>query len=529
MRTAWPITLVFAATYLAITPAFFTTTATIDDANFYLLPFLGIDDPLVEIARYVASPGWHVLMLGLNSQLDVIPATRVIQLLAAVLYLYWSVRLGDDRWGWWGGLVSGTFGLCSSFLVGLLAGGIPHSFVPGAFMWLLHGVLAWDRAGVASATLFAGLFCPQAMAIGGLYSLIQWTRESLREWRLYAALGIALAWVAYCPVVQRVSLEELAQMREMHEGGRGDWAQLKESGKVLGASVTAALWWNRDNFRVLVEEREQKAGWVMEGLRAWRRAVAWEDQRGGVAGALWVLLALACIQEQVGLLMLVMGVCYLLSSSVAYALYVPARFWEYGMVAIVTMAWVILAARLPRASAPTILLGSLGITWALGGPGVRPNNGFGWAPWEEQRGLFEFAKTTDPGSMWAGPLKDPGTIGLSLYARRKTYVTWETAVPWRRDVYLRVARPRIEELCRVYWSGRPTKEFRYLIVRKSDYRGTAVPDRWVFEPFQSEIRFARPVWDREVVYEDGLYQVLDMERPRFLPFRPAELLGRSWR
>lgn len=361
------------------------------------------------------------------------------------------------------------------------------------------------------ATLAAAFFVPQAMAVGGLISLMFSYRASLRDLKLWSALFVSLSMALISPVTRAPSLTSIEAFPEFNEGGRANLAKLDDACAIIAGSLTKPLQENRKQFRVLLEERKNKPGWVMTVLREWHSLLEWGENRGGLLRVLFSALPLIFLPLEVYMMFVAMMFCYFIASLVPYSLYVPARFWLYGAVAISTLGWPLALINL-RGVEPRALLGREGrltalmllAFWGLGGPGIRPNVGFNWSVWNEQS-LYDFVRTTEKDAVWAGPPKDPGVIGLSLYTGRKCYVTWETAVPWRIDIYKQVAEPRLNHLIDAFWHGKSSDEIDYMILPK---RGGP---RWIFEPFQSRLpSMPSSVPGKKLVYQDAYYAVVRM-------------------
>lgn len=516
MKSAY-ITLAYAAVYLFVTPAFFTGTATIDDANFYFLPYLRLGDPIEDISKHIAPLGYEGMMWALTNFIHPIVAGRVMQLLQVLLYLYWCVRIGQDHEDWplVGAFTAGAMALSNSWLVGMFAGGVPHGFAPGMFAMVIHGAFHRDRQTLAWAALLGSLCVPQAMAVAGLFSLVFWWQETIREPRMYLALTLALAASVGFAATQIADIDEVTEMPEFRPGGRGDLAILPDVTTSLASSLSAPFEENRKSFRILLDERKEKAGLVMAFLRGWYSIVEWQHRHGFVTVAYWLLWTVlpAVMLFEVWPFILCCWCCYLVATIVAYKLYVPAMFWSYPAAVLVSMSPFLAGVYRSRSR----MIAGLVTFWLLAGPGIRPNIGFNWGLWDEQCGLFEFAKTTDPADVWAGPPHDAATVGLSMYAGRKTLISWETAVAWRIGTYQTLCVPRIRELIDVYWNGAQPKGFRYLIVRTSDLRDPSThPSRWIFEPFKVPVNWISPYWRREdrLVYRDSTYFVLDLKEDR---------------
>jgi hypothetical protein len=516
-----------------------------DDARTILFPFHRYgpegalaDDPVArEMAAYTP-PFVRGLYAVLVPWVGLHVAPKIVQALS-LLVLFWAgwIAVRSRRVGLAGGVLLVFLFLHSGYCVRKIAGGLPRSFAfPALALWIAGALAGRERVRVAATVVAAATYPVAALlllAAEGLYTLRSglWPTRALRGRLLRYSLTVALAALVLAPYLvsgaagDRVhTLAEAAAEPAFGRQGRLLVLPFADGGTELMAAMTGPF-----------------------AARGSAISPAWGALYRRLAGAgpllflaLLLLIPVARVSAPpLAAASLLLGsiAVYALAIALAFRLYSPARYTDYGGTVVVVALAVASIGHLrarwrePRRAIARNLAATAFIAFLclLAGDGIVPRTG-GALDGRRQARLYEFARGLPSSSRIAAHPLDGDD--LPFWAGRSTLVGYETLQPWYVGSWGRQKELTTDLLRALYATDRQElldftarHAVTHLLLRPARYDGDFKRDARLFEPFGSftdGLLEGRAMQDlvlasvppEAVVFRDRAFLLVDVARLR---------------
>jgi hypothetical protein len=484
-----------------------------------------VNDPIAdEMLAYVPVLP-RLLYRALVPFTGVLVAAKIIQGICFVIVFFaagWTMR--HSRGGLYAGVLLAFLFLRTPLVVGSIAGGFPRSFAfPLLALWI-SGALTRTVVLRYAAPLIATLVYPPAMllliAAEGFYLLILLKFEPA-EFKLRVKYYAAVA--AVCAILTFVFTQIHGQHGRLHtlleaqeEPAFGPDGRLKvlpfhspvrDIGKYLSSVFDSAL--------------------IVVSVDAWKLVLV------GVVVLLSLYHPSPLLWSSVSLFLGSVSV-YLLARLLAFRLYSPTRYTQYGLItcAILSMITAVIKFGRPRFLSADATVARNVITavvllamWIFVGANIGT---IGLINRRDQTQLYDFATTLPRSALIAAHPMDADDI--PLWAGRATTGGFETLQPWLVEPWRRRREFTIRTLQAMYATDRQAlleycrrERVTHILVNRDRYASDFRARAQMFEPFGGFLRdylidiqleqlvlHAPP---REaILYEDGSYRMIAVQR-----------------
>ncbi len=516
-----------------------------DDARCSLFPFheygpeatLG-DDPIARDIAVRMPPGFRLQYRVLTPLVGLYAASKVVQAICLGIVAWAAVLLcRSRRAGLAGALLLVFLMLHTPYVVNRIGGGHARSFAfPLMALWTAGVIAGSPRARFAALVTAAFMYPVAVLLLLGAEGVYALRTRDLKRYAVLAAVCFA------CVLPQAV--------RNSHYGRVHTLAEARQD-PVFEHSPR----------RVLPFQSPLAVGtrYFAHPLHANGRGPfvdAWDGL--GVFGALAIaagLIALTVTRRaplpSAAIALLVSAiVCYAAARVLAFRLYSPVRYLEYGCVAsslalivsTVGLLYPRLRLRGQRAAIRNFTASSvIALVWLVAGDGaIRDgtrardgavnHNGMS-IDQRDEADLYAFIRTLPPDSRLALHPRDGA--GISYWTGRATTEHHETLTPWWVESWRR-ARARTQDTLRALYTDDPDALLEYcdrygishLLINAGRYGGDYRATARIFPPFDAFVDELLADVDRErlviprltdpstVVYQQAPWIVLDVRRVR---------------
>ncbi len=516
-----------------------------DDARTSLFPYhlygpeatMG-DDPIARDIAVRMPPGFWLQYRVLTPLVGLFTASKIVQLICLGIVVWTAVILcRSRRVGLAGALLLVFLMLHTPYVVNRIGGGFPRAFTfPLTALWTAGVITAGPRARFAAVVAAAFLNPVAALLLLGAEGVYALQRLDLKRYAVLVAVCFA------CVLPQAVRHSAYGRVHTLAEA-RQDPVFVHSPRRVLPFKSPLAV-----GTQYFAHPLHANGGGPLVD--------AWDGL--GAFGALAIAVGLVALavsrraplpSAAIALLASAI-VCYVAARVLAFRLYSPVRYLEYGCVAsslalIVSTVGLLLPRLRLRGKRAAIrnfaAFASIAVVLLVAGDGiiredtpvrdsVVNHNGMSIDE-RDEADLYAFIRTLPPDSRLALHPRDGA--GVSYWTGRATTEHHETLTPWWVDSWRR-ARARTRDTLRALYAVDPDAlleycdryEISHLLINVGryghDYRAAAR----VFPPFDAFVDDVLADIDREqlviprltdpstVVYYQVPWIVLDVERVR---------------
>ncbi|MBW1786603.1 MAG: hypothetical protein JRK53_08320 [Deltaproteobacteria bacterium] len=524
-----------------------------DDARQHLFAFHRytperalVDDPLALDYLALSPPGIHALYALLVPRFGLFVAPKIVQglcyliVLAAVLVLIKSKR---------GGLACAILlGFCvfhTPFICGCIAGGLPRGFaIPLLMLWCAGAVGKSERLRFIAIVLSA-LTYPTAMLLM-LVAEGFLTLEPLADrdflaviqkcTRLFCLVCVCLACIAVYHLGQRdvgrlPTLEEARENPAFLSKGRSHQIPFPDM-------ITLS---NRYFFNFFgAKSSEPFSGYTkflgnLTGYQRFHLYVAFP-------AVLLLLFMLGRWRSPIPYpaisVFLAAVFLYLIACALAFRLFIPKRYIQYGMLVSATLLTVtsiglVLAKEKNvrrRATVRNVAACAFIVVFCLlTGDGVKSNTGMNIS-WKKNAGIYTHVKTLPPDALISGHPKDLENI--PFWTGRAVLANEETALPWLSKIWNKQSNLIRRTLDALYATNRceviafaEAFGVTHFLLRSNRYSHKFSSSRPLVEPFESYFRkkiedieaadlALADIPEEAVVYRDKKRVLIEIDRLR---------------
>ena len=495
----------------AIGDGYFSGYVFTNDARQQITPYWWLhgggrmEDSLVYEYMYTYPPiGHRMLYFLLTFLTSPVIASQFVALALAGVVVFFCVRIGSRS--------HSAIGASLMYLLlrhhrWALAGGLPRDFGSPVALMFLYFLMTRNERGILAALLASALFYPPVFAICfatyGLLLGARWLKAPTRDWPAvmrFAVLG-ALCVAVLLPSALKpehfgkvVTLEQATRMPEWNKGGRFPYVPLPAPWSQIRREPSRSL-------EPFAPDRSPAIVSVDNSLR-YRIALA--------LAAVGLVLLIRGPHRELVLPLLCWAAAsillYLLSTAVAFRLFIPERFLLYGVRLAVPFVLCIGFGSLGPfrwngreiAAGPIALFGLIVTVLVIWRPGIPareylPN--YGLADVRERAGFYQTIDALPPHSRIAG---DPNELdNVIITSGQDAYFTYETAHPLYLGYYREISR-RIRAFHPAYFATDPetlaaflkNEHIDYLLVNRSHFGPDGLAAYRLFEPYETEVRAA---------------------------------------